>query len=138
MAEEIVHLSAITAYRCDDCGEGWMLFQEEDAPAPSIELVGQPVQPHRCSCCRRTALLIGIYYYGTPGQPATPREPARAKTLHLKCDLKGMVRQAAAMLPESAQRAGLEQLLEHIDQVRAGTATVDEFADFYLLRPETK
>jgi hypothetical protein len=58
------------------------------------------------------------------------------RTLHLKCDMASMIRQAAAMLPESAQRAGLEQLLDHIGQVRAGTASLDEFADFYLLRRE--
>lgn len=55
--------------------------------------------------------------------------------IHLKCDMGSMVRQAIGQMPECAPRAGLEQLLEHIDQVRAGTASLEEFADFYMLRP---
>lgn len=55
------------------------------------------------------------------------------KTLHLKCDMRSMLRQAIRQLPEGAPRAGLQQLFEHVEQVRAGKASIYEFADFYML-----
>lgn len=57
--------------------------------------------------------------------------------MHLKCDMAGMVRQAIGQLPIGSVRAGLEQLLAHITQVRRGLASEGDFLDFYMIRPET-
>ena len=62
-------------------------------------------------------------------------------TITLKCDMRNMLRQARAAIDPKrdhygAADAGVEQLIEHIDQLHAGTATIDEFADFYLLQPK--
>jgi hypothetical protein len=74
------------------------------------------------------------------GAPSAPTAGGRA--MSLRCDLRGMVKHALHAMdqrrdPHGGTRAGLEQLLGHIDQVRSGKASVAEFADFYLLQSTT-
>jgi len=57
-----------------------------------------------------------------------------------RCDSANMLRHAAlAINPKrdyGAYAFMLGEMAGHIEQVRAGTATLDEFADFYMIRPE--
>lgn len=56
----------------------------------------------------------------------------------MKCDLANMLRHARQAIDPSrdhgAYAFALEQLEDHVRQVRAGTATLDQFADLYMLR----
>lgn len=59
----------------------------------------------------------------------------------LKCDLRQMLNNLADALDEDGGvAAGFEvsiiTLVGHIDQVRAGSVSLDAFADFYMLRPD--
>lgn len=66
----------------------------------------------------------------------------------MRCDLANMLLQVRAILKRAArsgsayEAAGLyvdaiEQLRDDVLQVRAGTATLEEFADCYMLNPRT-
>lgn len=58
----------------------------------------------------------------------------------MKCDLANALRQARACIDPEKDRAAYAYLLEevegHIRMVRSGEATLDEFADFYMIRPK--
>jgi hypothetical protein len=58
----------------------------------------------------------------------------------MRCNSANMLMQASrAIDPEKdvyAYAFALEDMAGHIRQVRAGTVTLDEFADFYMIRPE--
>lgn len=66
----------------------------------------------------------------------------------MRCDLANMLRQVRDELSTCAKDgsvdpmtidtylASIEQLRDHVLQVRDGTATLEEFADRYMLRPE--
>ncbi len=60
----------------------------------------------------------------------------------MKCDLANMLKHARACInPKKdfgAYAFSLEQLEDHVRDVRNGNASLDEFADFYMIRPETK
>lgn len=60
----------------------------------------------------------------------------------MRCNMANMLRQAARCIDPEKDDYGyqfsMEQLVEHIEQVRDGSVTLDEFADFYMLRPETE
>lgn len=57
----------------------------------------------------------------------------------MRCDLANLLRQARnAIDPERDHYAyafALEELEGHVRMVRDGSATLDEFADFYMVRP---
>lgn len=57
----------------------------------------------------------------------------------MRCNSANMLRHAAlAVNPKrdyGAYAFMLGEMAGHIEQVRAGTATLDEFADFYMIRP---
>lgn len=57
----------------------------------------------------------------------------------MRCDSANMLERAAqAINPKrdhGAYAFALEELAGHIRQVRAGTVSLDEFADFYMIRP---
>lgn len=57
----------------------------------------------------------------------------------MRCDSANMLRQAANAIDPKKDRFGyafsLEELARHIKQVRDGSATLDELADFYMIRP---
>lgn len=65
----------------------------------------------------------------------------------MRCDLENMLRQVQEALSrriEHSRReatelgpyhASIQQLREHIQQVREGRATLDEFAHVYMLHP---
>lgn len=59
----------------------------------------------------------------------------------MRCNSAHMLEQASrAIDPErdfGAYAFALEELAGHIRQVRDGTASLDEFADFYMIRPAT-
>lgn len=56
------------------------------------------------------------------------------------CNSANMLRQAANAIDPKKDRFGyafsLEELARHIDQVRKGAVSLDEFATFYMIRPE--
>lgn len=58
----------------------------------------------------------------------------------MRCDLANMLRQARATIDPEQDRwgyaAALEDLEDHVRGVRDGKHTLDEFADFYMIRPE--
>jgi hypothetical protein len=58
----------------------------------------------------------------------------------MRCDLANMLRQARNAIDPEQDRYGyaaaLEDLEGHVRQVRDGSATLDEFADFYMIRPQ--
>lgn len=58
----------------------------------------------------------------------------------MKCNLAGLLTQAAACIdPEKdvgAYAFALGEVAEHARGVRSGEHTLDEFADFYCLRPD--
>jgi hypothetical protein len=57
----------------------------------------------------------------------------------VRCDLANMLRQARQAIDpkrdHGAYAFALEELEKHVRQVRDGSATLDEFADFYMVRP---
>lgn len=59
----------------------------------------------------------------------------------MKCNLAGLLDQAARCIdPErdtGAYAYALREVAEHVRGVRKGDFTLDEFADFYKVRPET-
>ena len=58
----------------------------------------------------------------------------------MRCNSAHMLEQAARAIDpkrdHGAYAFSLEELAGHIRQVRAGTATLEQFADFYMIRPE--
>lgn len=60
----------------------------------------------------------------------------------MKCDLANMLRQARNAIDpkrdDYGYRAALEDLIDHINGVRSGEHTLDEFADFYMLRKKER
>ena len=58
----------------------------------------------------------------------------------MKCDLANMLRQARQCIDPKRDQYGygfsLEQLEDHVRQVRDGSVTLDDFADFYMIRPK--
>lgn len=56
-----------------------------------------------------------------------------------RCNSAHMLEQAASAIDpkrySGAYAFALEELAGHIRQVRAGTVTLDQFADFYMIRP---
>ena len=59
----------------------------------------------------------------------------------MRCNLLNMLRQANAAISPKRDRynqasAGVEMLMGHIEDLHAGRHTLDEFADFYMLRPD--
>ncbi len=58
----------------------------------------------------------------------------------MKCDLANMLRHARRAIDPKrdvgAYAFMLGELEDHVRQVRAGTATLDQFADLYMIRPE--
>lgn len=58
----------------------------------------------------------------------------------MKCNSAHMLEQTASAIDPKrdtgAYAFALGELAGHIRQVRAGTATLDQFADFYMIRPE--
>lgn len=57
------------------------------------------------------------------------------------CNSANMLRQAANAIDPKKDRFGyafsLEELARHIDQVREGTVSLDEFTAFYMIRPDS-
>lgn len=60
----------------------------------------------------------------------------------MKCDLANMLRQTRQAIDHERDRwgyaAALEDLEDHVRMVRKGEATLDEFADFYMIRPKAE
>jgi hypothetical protein len=60
----------------------------------------------------------------------------------MKCDLANMLRNAAECIDAEADRGAyrfsVEEVVRHIEEVREGKHTLDEFADFYMLRPKVQ
>jgi hypothetical protein len=58
----------------------------------------------------------------------------------MKVNLTGLLRQAAAAIPPKRDHGAyaymLGELADHVQMVRDGKATLDEFADLYRIRPE--
>lgn len=58
----------------------------------------------------------------------------------MKCNSAHMLEQAARAMDHmrdlGAYASSLEELARHIRQVRASEVTLDQFADFYMIRPE--
>ena len=58
----------------------------------------------------------------------------------MRCNSANMLRQASNAIDPKKDRFGyafsLEELARHIDQVREGTVSLDEFTAFYMIRPE--
>lgn len=58
----------------------------------------------------------------------------------MRCDSANMLKQASrAIDPETDRYAyafALEEMAGHIQQVREGSVSLDEFADFYMIRPQ--
>lgn len=58
----------------------------------------------------------------------------------MKCDLANMLRGAQSCIDPKRDRFGYEftlnELEQHVRQVRDGTVTLDEFADFYMIRKQ--
>ncbi len=56
----------------------------------------------------------------------------------MKCDLANMLRQARYAIDPKRDRYGyafsLKELENHVRDVRDGKHTLDEFADFYMIR----
>jgi hypothetical protein len=56
----------------------------------------------------------------------------------MKCDLSHLLRQASEAINPRKDRGAyaymLNEVADHIDEVKAGKHTLDEFADFYLVR----
>lgn len=59
-----------------------------------------------------------------------------------RCNSAHMLEQASRAInpkrDEGAYAFALEELASHIRQVRDGTTTLDEFADFYMIRPDQR
>ncbi|MDB5707819.1 MAG: hypothetical protein JWN66_4935 [Sphingomonas bacterium] len=57
----------------------------------------------------------------------------------MNCNLAGLARNAADCISPRKDRGAyafmLQELAGHVDQVRAGAVSLDEFADYYKLRP---
>lgn len=56
----------------------------------------------------------------------------------MKINLAHMLRQASRLIPSKRDLGysfSLQQVADHIDQVRRGEATLDQFADLYMIRP---
>jgi len=56
----------------------------------------------------------------------------------MKINLSHMLRQASRLIPakhDLGYSFSLEQLADHVDQVRRGEATLDHFVDLYMIRP---
>ena len=55
------------------------------------------------------------------------------------CDLANMLRNAAECIDEErdfgAYQFTVQEVVRHIEELRRGEHTLDEFADFYMLRP---
>lgn len=62
--------------------------------------------------------------------------------MQMRCDLGNLLRNAAELIPEDADDGAyafmLGEVAGHIEQVRDGSATLDEFADLYMLRPRAQ
>lgn len=60
--------------------------------------------------------------------------------LRMKIDLANMLRQARGAIDPKRDHGDyafmLEELESHVRLVREGKATLDEFADLYMIRPE--
>lgn len=60
----------------------------------------------------------------------------------MRCDLVNMLRHARRCIDSRRDgygyEAALEQLQEHVQQVRDGEVSLDEFADFYMIRKGAK
>lgn len=58
----------------------------------------------------------------------------------MRCDAANMLRQAAnAINPETdryAYACALEDMADHIQQVRSGEVPIEEFTRFYMIEPE--
>jgi len=58
----------------------------------------------------------------------------------MRCDLANMLRHAATCIDRErdygAYQYAVEEVVRHIEEVRSGKHTLDEFADFYMLRPK--
>ena len=56
----------------------------------------------------------------------------------MKCDLANALRQASRAIDPKLDRSAyaylLEEIAEHVDDVRSGKHTLEEFADFYKLK----
>ncbi len=57
----------------------------------------------------------------------------------MRCNLANLLRQASRAIPPRRDHGSyaycLGEVADHIEQVRAGAATLDQFADLYMLRP---
>lgn len=58
----------------------------------------------------------------------------------MRCDLANMLRRASEAIDPQHDHGAyafmLNQVADHVDAVRDGKHTVDEFADFYMVRPK--
>ncbi|MDH7973725.1 hypothetical protein QH494_16150 [Sphingomonas sp. AR_OL41] len=58
----------------------------------------------------------------------------------MRCNSANLLKQAAQAIPAKRDHGAyafmLGEMADHIRMVRAGTATLDEFADLYMIRPE--
>lgn len=58
----------------------------------------------------------------------------------MRCDIANMLKRAAKCVDPKRDYGAyafmLEELEGHVRQVRDGTVSLDEFADFYMIRPE--
>ena len=58
----------------------------------------------------------------------------------MRCDMANMLRNAAECIDPAKDQwgysASIETLIEHIGLVRSGQASLEDFADFYMLRAQ--